>query len=265
MTTAQVSSRPFAFGRVVENTLHVLAKNPWVYLGLSAIFVGAPSLIGVVVLLRLEQAGVIPASDGGATVAQFWFSGIVGLFGYPAFAGACATAVAQLDGQRIAFGQALSTGLRHWLRLVAVGLLIGLGVCLGIVLLVVPGVILAVAWFVAVPASVIERLAPRAALGRSRALTRGRRWPIFGLLLLLALAGFLIGGLIGLFSGVIWGIVHVAGSGLGLPRYAAIAPFVTVLIQTVVYPLHAACIACVYAELRGRAGAGAETVAATFA
>src|SRR5262249_32311986 len=40
-------------------------------------------------------------------------------------------------------------------------------------------------WFVAVAACVVERRGPLAAMGRSKQLTKGHRWRIFGLLLLL--------------------------------------------------------------------------------
>ena len=49
-------------------------------------------------------------------------------------------------------------------------------------------------WFVAMPASVAERIGPIAALTRSSQLTKGRRWGIFGLCLLIGLApGILVG------------------------------------------------------------------------
>ena len=264
MATETTVARPLEFGRVVENTFYVLGKSPWVYLGLSALFVGVPSLIGAVALAHLKQTGAVPEVGRAASLVQLWISALAGLFSYPALAGAYVTAVAQLDGRRVAFGEAVAAGVRFWLPLFAVSLVAGLGVSLGLVLLIVPGVILMLMWLLAGPAMVLENLQPTAALGRSQRLTRGRRWSILGLLLLLLVGGLIIALLFGLFSGVLWGIIRMAGSGLGLPRYAAIAPFVTVLVQIAVFPLHAAGYACIYAEARGRGGASPQTVAETF-
>jgi hypothetical protein len=56
---------------------------------------------------------------------------------------------------------------------------------LGFLLLAVPGLILATIWFVALPACIVERLGPRRSLRRSLQLTKGHRWKVFGLVLLL--------------------------------------------------------------------------------
>ena len=52
-------------------------------------------------------------------------------------------------------------------------------IMVGMLLLVVPGIVLAVAWCTAIPAVVVERMGPVAALRRSFALTRGQRWAVF--------------------------------------------------------------------------------------
>jgi hypothetical protein len=63
---------------------------------------------------------------------------------------------------------------------------------IGWVLLFVPGVILMVMFWVYVPAIVVENAGVTECFGRSRALTRGHRWGIFGMFLLL---GVVIAGL----------------------------------------------------------------------
>jgi uncharacterized membrane protein len=69
------------------------------------------------------------------------------------------------------------------------GILIGLAfaallVVVGL-LLIVPGVILATIWFAALPVCIVEQRGLSASLRRSRELTRGHRWKLFGLMLLL--------------------------------------------------------------------------------
>ena len=62
---------------------------------------------------------------------------------------------------------------------------IGVRTFLGLLLLVVPGIILAVRYALAVPAAVLEDRGPAAALARSMQLTRGHGWRIFAIYVLL--------------------------------------------------------------------------------
>lgn len=87
--------------------------------------------------------------------------------------------VRHLSGERARFGEMLRIGLRRGLPVVGVGLLLWIGVTVGLVLLVVPGVLLMVATSVAIPAAVVERPGVMGSIRRSLALTRGRRWTLF--------------------------------------------------------------------------------------
>lgn len=78
-----------------------------------------------------------------------------------------------------------------------------LGVWLGSVFFLVPAAILASMWAVALPAQVGEGLGVFAALGRSRALTRGHRLSIFGVLVLLIVCYYVL-------------MIALAGSMMGL-------------------------------------------------
>src|SRR6185437_1600913 len=72
--------------------------------------------------------------------------------------------------------------------LVAVSILFGLGVGIGFILLIIPGLILMVIWSVVAPVTVLERPGPFAAFGRSRELVRGNGWQVFGVIVLVFLA-----------------------------------------------------------------------------
>ena len=71
--------------------------------------------------------------------------------------------------------------------LVAVSILFGLGVGLGFILLIIPGLFLLVIWSVVAPVTVLERPGPFHAFGRSRALVRGNGWNVFGVIVLVFL------------------------------------------------------------------------------
>ena len=65
------------------------------------------------------------------------------------------------------------------------------------VLLVVPGVIVYLMWFVATPVCVVEQLGPFASMGRSRELTKGHRWKLLGLSLLILLPALIVSAIVG--------------------------------------------------------------------
>jgi hypothetical protein len=71
--------------------------------------------------------------------------------------------------------------------LVGASILSALGVGLGLVLLIVPGLFLMTIWSVVAPVVVLERVPVLAAFGRSHALVQGFGWPVFGTLVLLFL------------------------------------------------------------------------------
>ena len=65
------------------------------------------------------------------------------------------------------------------------GLLTGLAIIVGMIVLIVPGVILSIWWAVALPALMREDLGVSEAMERSKDLTEGNRWRVFGLILVL--------------------------------------------------------------------------------
>ena len=81
--------------------------------------------------------------------------------------------------------ESLNVGLSRFLPLIGIAIVAGFLILLGTILLIIPGLILYTMWFVGVPACVVERLGPWTSLRRSRELTKGYRWKVFALGLLL--------------------------------------------------------------------------------
>jgi hypothetical protein len=71
--------------------------------------------------------------------------------------------------------------------LLGAGVLAGLGVAVGLLLLIVPGLILLTWWSVIVPVVVLERVPAMESFGRSRELVRGHGWNVFGVIALTVL------------------------------------------------------------------------------
>jgi hypothetical protein len=92
-----------------------------------------------------------------------------------------------LRGQSIRVGEALQRAFARFFPLIGLGILWSVALMIGFLLLIVPGFILLCMWAVVVPACVVEGLGPIASMSRSAALTKGYRWKILGLLLLLGI------------------------------------------------------------------------------
>jgi hypothetical protein len=98
--------------------------------------------------------------------------------------------VRTLEDRPPALGETLWKGVRFTAPVFAIQALYTLGMLAGMVLLLVPGIILALMWVLAVPVLVIERTGIVEAFGRSRVLTKGHRWTLLGLMVGYALIVF---------------------------------------------------------------------------
>jgi len=109
--------------------------------------------------------------------------------------------VQEMRGRRFSAVESFSAVLPRLLPVLGVALSTGIPTALGILCLFVPGAILTCMWFVSVPVCVVEQTGVFRSMGRSRALTKGYRWQIFGAFVLIIgavlVAGMVIGGAIG--------------------------------------------------------------------
>src|ERR1051326_4547997 len=67
----------------------------------------------------------------------------------------------------IDLGEALRVALGRLLPIIGVAICVSIGVFLGSLLLIVPGLILMTMWYVATPVCVVEQKGPLASMGRS--------------------------------------------------------------------------------------------------
>ena len=116
--------------------------------------------------------------------------------------GALVVAVEDIrDGRAdLSLGETLSRVRPRMNTLAVAGMLAALAITIGLLLVVVPGLVLATWWILIVPVIMLEGAGVGQALGRSRELVRGEGWNVFGLIvltfLILTVAGFVIGVLL---------------------------------------------------------------------
>jgi len=102
----------------------------------------------------------------------------------------------------------------------------GLAIVLGLILLIVPGLLIAARWSAGTPLIVLERLGPFEALATSNGLVRGRTWTVARAVLIVLLIGIVLavpGGLISELAKPTWakGLGNVLlNVGLDLPLAA---------------------------------------------
>jgi hypothetical protein len=161
--------------------------------------------------------------------------------------------VQALRGRQVSVGECLSDGLKRLGPAIGVALIAGIGIAIGMVLLVVPGLILATIWAVAIPSAVVERTGVFASLSRSVDLTRERRWRSFGAILVAGLITIVIAAVIGGLAVVIGGVQSVS--------FAVVLWAITAISQA----FSACVVATLYYNLRReKEGVGIEQIAQVF-
>jgi hypothetical protein len=159
-----------------------LYRTHWRHLlPISFVVYLAIAVVGLLLMLALTWFGAVIAA----------LISLVGLFWVQ---GALATAVEDIrDGRAdLSLGDTFSRVRPQLGAIVVAGLLAAIGVFLGLLLLIVPGLVLMTWWVLIIPIIALERTPAGAAFSRSRELVRGHGWSVFGVIVLtiLLLIGF---------------------------------------------------------------------------
>lgn len=166
---------------------------------------------------------------------------------------------------RVTAGAETSTrlaGLHRAPMVILANIMSTIAVAIGVLLLIVPGVLIAMAWFVATPVIVAEGVPAPSCFTRSGDLTRGHRWPIFGLQLIFTIGSTVFGIGVGLLV-----VLAERAVGAGVPRQALqwITFGGTGFAGAIGACVNAVGVAVTYRELiRIRGGLGAKEVATIF-
>jgi uncharacterized membrane protein len=251
MATAAPGSgnRSVSIGRVFGRGFGTIGRNPLVTLGIAFAFGAVPFglLTYGVENFQPESFGIV-GEFGGIAVAAAWL--VISLLLAMISQGALVRAtVAHSEGRKAGFGESAMAGLTAAWPLFLVGLLSGLGIVVGLVFLIVPGIIFYVIWAVAAPALVEERLGPVEALERSRDLTRGARWTIFALSLVIFVIYWMFSALSAVIA-LIW-----SGSTANFTTVAALDGslfylVLNTLVQTIASAVWGTILSSLYIELR---------------
>ncbi len=211
-------------GGIVRRTFHIYVDQASVLMPAAAVVFAISGILRVALTAASPGLGLIGL--------------VVSLVATTLFTGMVVELVADVqDGRRDASaGQLLRAVTPVLGQLILVGILAGIGILIGFLLIVIPGLILITIWAVAAPVVVLERPGAMRALGRSRELVRGNGWNVFAVILLLVI-------LVAIASAVVDLGADAANTVVGI--------VVTVVVGILTAPISALAAAVLYFDLRG--------------
>jgi hypothetical protein len=141
----------------------------------------------VFAVLDLFSALADAAAGDSFLAGLFWglIAATVGVVGYFWVQGALVEVVRDVRDGRAdrTVGQIYQAVSPRLPALIVGGILAGLGIAVGLILLIVPGLFLLTIWSMLVAVIVIEGRSAGEAFGRSREIVRGHGWEVFGLII----------------------------------------------------------------------------------
>lgn len=210
-----MSVQPISPVAIVARIWEIYRDQVVVLLGTALVLFGIEFVVSL----------LIPGSTLALTIL-FWALGIL-------YQGMVVELVRDVqDGRRDhSIGGLISSVEPVFWPLAAVTILFGIALGIGLLLLIVPGLIAMVIWWVVVPVTILERPGVLAAFGRSQELVRGNGWSVFGVIVLV----FLVIGAISIAAGLLAAPLGSLGQALVTWAVtAALAPL-TALSASVLY------------------------------
>jgi len=204
----------------------------------------------VFAVLDLLSALASTAAGDGVGAGLFWglIAFVIGIVGYFWVQGALVELVRDVRDGRAdrSIGETYATVQPRLPALVAAGILAALGIGIGLILFIVPGLFLLTIWSMLVPVIVIEGRGAGESFSRSREIVRGNGWPVFGLILITFITIGIASALIRL---VFAPLPDFLDAWLGsLVAHSLTVPFAAAALTTAYFKLAAPAAAAVTAE-----------------
>ncbi len=199
-------------GRVITNAFDIYKDQAGVLLGAAfAIYL----VVGIAAGLLVVGLGIV-----GALIAI-----VIGVIADTLYRGMVVELVNDVrDGTRDSeVGDLFKAVTGVVGTLILAGILAGLGIALGFILLIVPGLILLTIWAVIAPVIVLERVGVGAAFGRSRQLVKDNGWQVFGVIVIVFIITQVVVRILSAIGGAGGDVGTIIGSVLGSTITAPIA------------------------------------------
>jgi hypothetical protein len=228
-------SRPRELSEILGDAVRIFGAHGSVFLTLTIVIVAPVGLLVDGVWGRALADGPDAHPPAAVTITTLMLSGFV----LPALVTALNVSVVMglARGERPSVAVAFRRALPVMPRALGAVALAAAGVALGTLAFVVPGIYLAIRWYVAAQVAVVEGLGGKRALDRSAELVRGRWWNVL-LLVLVTGVGF----------GVVGALLPAVVGGSSPPLYVA----ATIVGQSIALSLTAVAGTLLYFDLRAR-------------
>jgi hypothetical protein len=217
MSEINIAPGKLNVGAVFSQALATLQSKPLFFV-FTGLMVGVASLVGDDGGGPLVLIGILLTLVVGAVAQILTVRATTGPLGVDAGA---------------EFVPAVQAALPKFVPVFLTSLLVQVLVSLGMFFLIVPGVFLAVMLLVSTIACILEDRSPVEALKRSRELTRGNRWRVLGLVLILALLFIGVGLLVAIptaAAGIVPGIGALVGRVLASAAEGLLGVFVAIIL-----------------------------------
>lgn len=119
------------------------------------------------------------------------------------------------------------------ISLILLAIVVGILTAIGFLLLIIPGIILTLMWIVSTPSMIVEQKGVFDSMSRSSELTRGNRWRILGVGLLLLVAYIVLAAIIALLA-AITPILAIIG---GIALLVAVYPYLAIIVSVLYFNL----------------------------
>lgn len=213
------------------------------------------SLLGFGVMTGAEEPDFV--TGGSGIIIAYILTALVGFVTYGLIVAMLVQLAYDAKSDRPKeYGRYFKAALATLVPNIVMTLVITILYSLGFILLIVPGLWLMALFSVVIPALVIER-AGFGAMSRSRALTRGYRWPIVGALILVGICTILLNAALTFVAGLIGAALGGAGVVIGI--------LIVAISNVVFYGLVSVTASLVYARLREiKEGVSVDELVAVF-
>ena len=254
--------KPLGIGEIVDVAVNIFLRNFGTLLKIVAIVIVPLTILTFLLdLLALQEASITDpnaalyeANNGEFRVLNestyniaMAIQALVMLLGTTLAIASILRAVGRAYvGQEVDAGESLRFGLGRIHSIIWISILYGLGVGIGFILLVIPGIWLMIAWSLCLPVLIFEGLKGSKSLGRSNKLVNKHWWHTFGALLL----GYILIVVVQLVLPLL--VELIAGSVESVELYAALLDIANGLTNLLVLPLFGALLTVIYYDLRVR-------------
>lgn len=260
MTTTTAAPERFDIGRVFSGGFEIVRRRPLTLIVVTAIFGYLPSALTLWLTTQMPQ----PTPGGGLaalgpTLQRAGLTELVavlvGGFSWILQGAVAAAALSDYGAKPLSVGEALARAAPRMPMVYLGGLLATLGILIGTIALIVPGILLGLAWSVGGIVATVENAGFKS-FGRSAELTRGNRLSLFIIFLVYAIAGVVVSFAARTLSGV-------ALTTTAPPLWLTLG--LQPLASAVVAIFSTATLVSAYVELRGvKDGLAASSLASLF-